>query len=100
MSIIYQLPDGRICLLCKGADTVILERLRHPNIKTVTNKKLLLEIIKTRDQDHVIDLLPIQDDNWLYGKTIQHIQEFSTEGLSNYYFMDINYWMRKNTIME
>ncbi|KAG9307740.1 hypothetical protein G9A89_023305 [Geosiphon pyriformis] len=30
MSIIYRLPDKRICLLCKGADSVILERLKSP----------------------------------------------------------------------
>ncbi|CAG8499167.1 10682_t:CDS:2 [Funneliformis mosseae] len=30
MSIVYRLPDGRICLLCKGADSIILERLRNP----------------------------------------------------------------------
>lgn len=28
MSIIVKLPDGRICLFCKGADSVITERLR------------------------------------------------------------------------
>lgn len=28
MSIILKFPDGRICLLCKGADSVITERLR------------------------------------------------------------------------
>ncbi|CAB5396114.1 unnamed protein product [Rhizophagus irregularis] len=30
MSVIYRLPDGRICLLCKGADSIVLERLRDP----------------------------------------------------------------------
>ncbi|RIA85722.1 hypothetical protein C1645_361307 [Glomus cerebriforme] len=78
MSIIYQLPDGRICLLCKGADTVILERLRHPQTKTTTNKKLFVE---NTNQDHMIDVFSIKDDKWLYRKTIKHIQEFSTEGL-------------------
>jgi phospholipid-translocating ATPase len=28
MSIIVRLPDGRICIICKGADSVIVERLR------------------------------------------------------------------------
>ncbi|CAI2165578.1 13647_t:CDS:2 [Funneliformis geosporum] len=77
MSIIYQLPDGRICLLCKGADNVILERLRHPRNKP-TNKKLFVE---STNRDHVIDLFPIRNDKWLYSKTIRDIQEFSTEGL-------------------
>jgi phospholipid-translocating ATPase len=28
MSVIMRFPDGRICLICKGADSVIMERLR------------------------------------------------------------------------
>nr|CAG8488293.1 10298_t:CDS:2 [Entrophospora candida] len=36
MSIIYRLPDGRICLLCKGADTIILESLKDPRNTTTT----------------------------------------------------------------
>jgi phospholipid-translocating ATPase len=28
MSVIVRFPDGRICLICKGADSVIMERLR------------------------------------------------------------------------
>lgn len=78
MSIIYRLPDGRICLLCKGADTVILDRLRHPQTKTMLDKKLFIE---NTNQNHVKDLFSIHDDKWLYSRTIQHIQEFSTEGL-------------------
>jgi phospholipid-translocating ATPase len=38
MSIIYRLPDGRICLLCKGADSIVLERLRDP-VKKPRNGK-------------------------------------------------------------
>ncbi|CAG8515945.1 8749_t:CDS:2 [Funneliformis caledonium] len=77
MSIIYQLPDGRICLLCKGADNVILERLRHPRNRPMI-KKLF---VGSPSQDHVIDLFPIKNDKWLYSETIRDIQEFSTEGL-------------------
>ncbi|GBC10641.1 hypothetical protein RclHR1_00980018 [Rhizophagus clarus] len=78
MSIIYRLPDGRICLLCKGADTVILDRLRHPQTKMMTDKRFFIE---NTNQNHVKDLFSIRDDKWLYSRTIQHIQEFSTEGL-------------------
>src|SRR5208282_1098038 len=28
MSIILKYPDGRICLFCKGADSIVTERLR------------------------------------------------------------------------
>ncbi|KAF9996776.1 hypothetical protein BGZ80_009326 [Entomortierella chlamydospora] len=30
MSVIYRMPDGRICLFTKGADSIILERVRDP----------------------------------------------------------------------
>ncbi|XP_041425963.1 phospholipid-transporting ATPase IC [Xenopus laevis] len=41
MSIIVKEPDGRICLYCKGADTVIYERLHPDNpIKDQTQKAL------------------------------------------------------------
>ncbi|CAB4406884.1 unnamed protein product [Rhizophagus irregularis] len=83
MSIIYRLPDGRICLLSKGADTVILDRLRHPQTKTMTDKKLFIE---NTNQNPVKDLFSIHDDKWLYSRTIQHIQEFSTEGLRTLLF--------------
>ncbi|CAG8472503.1 26679_t:CDS:2 [Dentiscutata erythropus] len=33
MSVIYRLPNGKICLLCKGADSIILERLINPSEK-------------------------------------------------------------------
>ncbi|KAF8978123.1 hypothetical protein BGZ46_006809 [Entomortierella lignicola] len=30
MSVIYKMPDGQICLFTKGADSIILERVRDP----------------------------------------------------------------------
>ncbi|KAF9581762.1 hypothetical protein BGW38_001105 [Lunasporangiospora selenospora] len=30
MSVIYRMPDGQICLFTKGADSIILERIRDP----------------------------------------------------------------------
>ncbi|KAF9971650.1 hypothetical protein BGZ73_005391 [Actinomortierella ambigua] len=32
MSVIYRMPNGQICLFCKGADSIILERVRDPKI--------------------------------------------------------------------
>ncbi|KAK9377760.1 uncharacterized protein V1513DRAFT_435181 [Lipomyces chichibuensis] len=32
MSIVVRFPDGRICLLCKGADTVVFERLHSAKL--------------------------------------------------------------------
>ena len=40
MSVVIRLPDGKIKLLCKGADSVILERLRESKIENVTKQHL------------------------------------------------------------
>ncbi|KAJ3397472.1 hypothetical protein HDV05_002927, partial [Chytridiales sp. JEL 0842] len=56
MSAIYRYPDGRIVLLCKGADSVILERLKEPSEMTP-------------EEIQVLD------------KTMEHLAEFASEGL-------------------
>lgn len=38
MSIILRFPDGRICILCKGADSIIMQRLK---LATLANKKMV-----------------------------------------------------------
>ncbi|KAI8931866.1 hypothetical protein NX059_010771 [Plenodomus lindquistii] len=38
MSIIVRFPDGRICIICKGADSIVLQRLR---LATLANKKMV-----------------------------------------------------------
>ncbi|KAJ4290410.1 drs2 neo1 protein [Kalmusia sp. IMI 367209] len=38
MSIIVRFPDGRICILCKGADSIVMQRLK---LATLANKKLV-----------------------------------------------------------
>ncbi|CAG8526007.1 11302_t:CDS:2 [Dentiscutata heterogama] len=38
MSVIYRLPNGKICLFCKGADSIILERLINPSEKSGKGK--------------------------------------------------------------
>jgi phospholipid-translocating ATPase len=40
MSIILKYPDGRICLFCKGADSVIMERLRLSELATNKAKEI------------------------------------------------------------
>ncbi|CAG8487702.1 24445_t:CDS:2, partial [Gigaspora rosea] len=128
MSVIYRLPNGKICLLCKGADSIILERLINPSEKLGKGKgassgmrEKLNEInlkgnirVNTsihRDIAHIIttdnitsspisfnndgkrysitidpehsstDSFPIYDEKWLYSETLNHIQQFATEGL-------------------
>ncbi|KAJ3307993.1 hypothetical protein HDU76_004196 [Blyttiomyces sp. JEL0837] len=56
MSVIYKYPDGRIVLLCKGADSVILERLQDPSVMT-------------SEQIEVLD------------RTLKHLADFANEGL-------------------
>ncbi|ORX60795.1 phospholipid-translocating P-type ATPase [Piromyces finnis] len=41
MSTIYEYPDGRIVILCKGADSVILERLKPREEMTEEEKRIL-----------------------------------------------------------
>ncbi|KAF2112977.1 hypothetical protein BDV96DRAFT_524270 [Lophiotrema nucula] len=38
MSIILRFPDGRICIFCKGADSIVMQRLR---LATLANKKMV-----------------------------------------------------------
>ncbi|KAF2279979.1 phospholipid-translocating P-type ATPase [Westerdykella ornata] len=38
MSIIVRFPDGRICIFCKGADSIVMQRLR---LATVANKSMV-----------------------------------------------------------
>ncbi|KAI1435898.1 phospholipid-translocating P-type ATPase [Xylaria sp. CBS 124048] len=36
MSIVVRMPDGQICVICKGADNVIMNRLRLAQLATIT----------------------------------------------------------------
>ncbi|KAF2681560.1 phospholipid-translocating P-type ATPase [Lentithecium fluviatile CBS 122367] len=38
MSIVVRFPDRRVCIICKGADSIILERLK---LATLANKKMV-----------------------------------------------------------
>ncbi|CAG8621678.1 26876_t:CDS:2 [Dentiscutata erythropus] len=47
MSVICRLPNGRICLFCKGADSVIMERLRVANEMDATGNKYEVDLFDT-----------------------------------------------------
>ncbi|CAG8673145.1 2613_t:CDS:2, partial [Dentiscutata heterogama] len=47
MSVICRLPNGRISLFCKGADSVIMERLRVANEKDATGNKFDVDLFDT-----------------------------------------------------
>jgi phospholipid-translocating ATPase len=38
MSIVLRFPDGRICIICKGADSIIMQRLK---LASLANKKMV-----------------------------------------------------------
>lgn len=38
MSIVVRFPDGRICIFCKGADSIVMQRLKF---STLANKKMV-----------------------------------------------------------
>ncbi|KAM5378242.1 hypothetical protein ACJA88_005976 [Fusarium oxysporum] len=40
MSIIIRMPDGRICVFCKGADNVIMQRLKLSNLAEETARNI------------------------------------------------------------
>ncbi|KAI3406706.2 DNF3 [Candida oxycetoniae] len=40
MSVIVRFPDGRICLICKGADNIILEKLKNSKLAKVKAKEI------------------------------------------------------------
>ncbi|EEB05647.1 P-type ATPase [Schizosaccharomyces japonicus yFS275] len=51
MSVIVRMPNGRICLFCKGADSVIIPRLRlnklaHKKLNTVNQQKNLKKSVE------------------------------------------------------
>ncbi|OZJ04952.1 hypothetical protein BZG36_01779, partial [Bifiguratus adelaidae] len=86
-SVIVRLPDGRIVLLCKGADTTILERVLKPN----HDKEGIDQTASTMDEvvgdvDPIASAAayrdpPLGDEAWEYARTLQHIQQFATDGL-------------------
>jgi phospholipid-translocating ATPase len=51
MSAIVRFPDGRVCVICKGADSVVMERLR---LSTLANQKVA-EIEKRVNQRRSIE---------------------------------------------
>ncbi|KAK9728789.1 drs2 neo1 protein [Basidiobolus ranarum] len=71
MSVIYQFPDDRIVLLCKGADSVILERLAKGD-DTLTSPPNALE---TKTQHMSIR------EEYLYSKAVEHVHHFASDGL-------------------
>ncbi|PNY28583.1 Phospholipid-transporting ATPase [Tolypocladium capitatum] len=56
MSIIIRMPDGRLCILCKGADNVIMSRLKLSHLAEQKAKDIgrRASVRKTFEQDQAI----------------------------------------------
>lgn len=48
MSVIVKFPDGRIAVICKGADNVILEHLKTPNLPKKKQRTFLYSQLKEK----------------------------------------------------
>lgn len=62
MSVVVKTPEGKIKILCKGADSVIYERLTPINTVEVNGL----------DQEHIDDFREV---------TLEHLEAFASEGL-------------------
>ena len=56
MSVVVKFPDGRICIVCKGADNIILEKLRNSDLAKLKAKEISLNSAdrKTQEADAVL----------------------------------------------
>jgi phospholipid-translocating ATPase len=90
MSIILRMPDNRIVLFCKGADSVVLERSNIPDqlvspVSPVDSKNPPWHCSTETSTDHYDEYnfedVPIEEEQWEYARTVHHIQQFATEGL-------------------
>lgn len=56
MSVVVKFPDGRICIVCKGADNIILEKLRNSELAKLKAKEISLNSAdrKTQEADAVL----------------------------------------------
>lgn len=55
MSIVVKFPDDRICLICKGADNIIMDRLRNADIVTAKQQEIYKNTsIRKANEAHVV----------------------------------------------
>ncbi|RLV96231.1 putative phospholipid-transporting ATPase DNF3 [Spathaspora sp. JA1] len=51
MSIVVKFPDGRICLICKGADSIILEKLKNSKLAQEKAREISLNSSERKTQE-------------------------------------------------
>lgn len=108
MSIIVRCPDGRIWLICKGADDMILPRLKQASLllpeiqkerksRDIQRKSLQLErrrrsmgpsmeIYSRPSSSSSRDGFPADDDLTTPGRCMGHVDDFAAEGLRTLLF--------------
>ena len=96
MSIIVKFPDGRLCLLCKGADSIMKPKfyvgfLDEKKSRAVSSMELRRLPRNGWDQqeDHIsceINKVLQEDDRDIFNRCEQHIDRFAVEGLRTLLF--------------
>ncbi|KAK3847769.1 MAG: hypothetical protein J3R72DRAFT_135790 [Linnemannia gamsii] len=82
MSVIYRMPDGQICLFTKGADSIILERVRDPQTGLADFQNLDTPMPFTPDSVHGYDGMdPLASLEYSKsGKSRRNLDRSSTSG--------------------
>ncbi|EGW35453.1 uncharacterized protein SPAPADRAFT_132524 [Spathaspora passalidarum NRRL Y-27907] len=76
MSIVVRFPDGRICLICKGADSIIIEKLKNSKMAQEKAREISLNSSerKTQEADVILQSKFSQD--------VQHMSPSRKSGFS------------------
>ncbi|PMB67849.1 putative phospholipid-transporting ATPase [Beauveria bassiana] len=107
MSIVLRRPDGRITVICKGADSVIIPRLKQSSLAMqkatearasadIEHEMQRRKVLKTvcerapvRELPHNLQFLDdpvVYDEFEAFSKCFKHIEDFATEGLRTLLF--------------
>ena len=81
MSIIVRMPDKRICIICKGADSTIIELLRLSDLakQTLSRMKDNFRVQDSFESSKAADG-PMKDVE-TFARCFQHLRDFANEGL-------------------
>ncbi|RLL94188.1 hypothetical protein CFD26_103788 [Aspergillus turcosus] len=88
MSIIVRCPNQRIWIICKGADNMIIPRLKQASSLSQKTDRLSDEIEPELKQplSTFLDDLPVDDHSASLSRCLQHVNDFATEGLRTLLF--------------
>ena len=75
MSCIFRDPDGKIILMCKGADSAIAERLGQTGSTDSTTGEILAQNLTEQNAA-------------ILGSTSMHVDKFAREGLRTLYLAE------------